>query len=114
MERIRCVVEDGVAQLRMDDGKVNAIQPEWCAELAVALDRLEADRDTSVVLLFGRPGCFCAGLDRKLLPTLAPAVLRDSMQRFVSAMERVFLFPKPVLAASAGHALAAGLMLYLA
>jgi enoyl-CoA hydratase len=114
VERIRCIVEAGVAELRMDDGKVNAIQDDWCAELVAALDRVEADRDSVVVLLFGRPGCFCAGLDRKLLPTLAPAVLRDSMQRFVSLMERVFLFPKPVLAASAGHALAAGLMLYLA
>jgi enoyl-CoA hydratase len=98
----------------MDDGKVNAIEPGWCRELVAVLDRVEADPDAAVLLLFGRPGCFCAGLDRKLLPALAPAALRDSMQLFVSAMARVFLFPKPVLAASAGHALAAGLMLYLA
>jgi enoyl-CoA hydratase len=98
----------------MDDGKVNAIESSWCAELTAALDRIEADHDTAVLLLFGRPGCFCAGLDRKRLPKLGPAELRETTQAFVAAMERVFLFPKPVLAASSGHALAAGLMLYLA
>lgn len=114
MGRIRCAVEGGVALVRLDDGKVNAIEPGWCVELGAALDRVEADRDAAALVLFGRPGCFCAGLDRKLLPTLAPAELRPAMQAFVAAMERVFLFPKPVLAASAGHALAGGLMLYLA
>jgi len=114
VERIRCAVEGGIALVRMDDGKVNAIESGWCAELEAALDRVEEDHDAAALLLFGRPGCFCAGLDRKVLPTLAPAELRATMQAFVTAMERIFLFPKPVLAASAGHALAGGLMLYLA
>jgi len=114
VERIRCAVEDQIALVRMDDGKVNAIESAWCAELGAALDRIEADRNAKALLLFGRAGCFCAGLDRKLLPTLAPAELRTATQAFVATMERLFLFPKPVLAASAGHALAAGLMLYLA
>jgi len=114
VERIRCAVEDQIALVRLDDGKVNAIESTWCAELAAALDRVEADRNAKALLLFGRPGCFCAGLDRNYLPTLAPEELRSAMQAFVATMERIFLFPKPVLAASAGHALAAGLMLYLA
>jgi enoyl-CoA hydratase len=114
VERIACVAEDGIALLRMDDGKVNAIESGWCAEFNGALDRIEEEEDTAALVLLGRPGCFCAGLDRKRLPKLGAAELRDTMQVFVSAMERVFLFPKPVLAASAGHALAAGLMLYLA
>jgi len=103
-----------VAVVRMDDGKVNAIEFSWCTELSAILDRVEEDRDARAVLLFGRPGCFCAGLDHKLLPTLAPAELGLAMQAFVEMMERVFLFPKPLLAASAGHALAGGLMLFLA
>ncbi|HBZ70888.1 MAG TPA: hypothetical protein DEP35_14580 [Deltaproteobacteria bacterium] len=114
MGRIRCTVEGGFAVVRMDDGKVNAIESGWCAEFGATLDRVEADPGVTALLLFGRPGCFCAGLDRKLLPKLAPAELRATTQAFVSTMERVFLFPKPVLAGSAGHALAGGLMLYLA
>ncbi len=114
MERIRCAVQDGIALVRLDDGKVNAIESSWCAELGAALDRIEEDREATALVLLGRPGCFCAGLDRKLLPRLEPTELRATTQAFVAAMERVFLFPKPVLAASEGHALAGGLMLYLA
>jgi len=114
VDRICCTVEGEIAVLRMDDGKVNAIESAWCVELGAALDRVEADRYVKAVLLFGRAGCFSAGLDQKLLPTLSPAELRVTTQAFVSTMERVFLFPKPVLAVSGGHALAGGLMLYLA
>jgi enoyl-CoA hydratase len=112
--RIACATNDGVAVVRLDDGKVNAIDAEWCAELGSVLDRIERDARASSVVLFGRAGCFCAGLDRKRLPTLSPQDLRAATGAFVAAMERVFLFPKPVFAASAGHALAGGLMLYLA
>ncbi|HEY8153191.1 MAG TPA: enoyl-CoA hydratase/isomerase family protein [Myxococcota bacterium] len=112
--RVACAIEAGVATLRLDDGKVNAIDAEWCAELGAALDRIEGDAGAAAVALFGRPGCFSAGLDRKRLPTLSAPELRATTRAFVAAMERVFLFPKPVVAASAGHALAGGLMLLLA
>jgi enoyl-CoA hydratase len=109
-----CATESGVAVLRLDDGKANAIEAQWCGELNAALDGIEGDGEAAAVVVFGRPGCFCAGLDRKRLPTLSPTELRATTQAFVAAMERVFLFPVPVIAASAGHALAGGLMLYLA
>jgi enoyl-CoA hydratase len=112
--RVACAIEAGVATLRLDDGKVNAIDAEWCAERGAALDRIEGDAGAAAVALFGRPGCFSAGLDRKRLPTLSAPELRATTRAFVAAMERVFLFPKPVVAASAGHALAGGLMLLLA
>jgi enoyl-CoA hydratase len=114
MGRMTCTTEGGVTVVRLDDGKVNAIEAEWCTELDAALDGIESDGDAAAVVLLGRPGCFCAGLDRKRLPTLSPPELRATTQAFVAAMERVFLFPLPVIAASAGHALAGGLMLYLA
>lgn len=114
MPRIACATLDGVAVVRLDDGKVNAIEAGWCAELAGVLDGIEGDEGTGAVVLLGRPGCFCAGLDRKRLPALTPAGLRETTDAFVAGMERVFLFPKPVIAASAGHALAGGLMLFLA
>lgn len=114
MDRITCEIETGVAIVRMDDGKVNAIESGWCENLNRVLDEAERAEGAAAVVLFGRPGCFCAGLDRKRLPMLSPQDLRATTGAFVAAMERVFLFPKPVIAASAGHALAGGLMLYLA
>ena len=102
-----------VASIRLDDGKANAMQSEFFDELHRALDRAEAE-PVSAVVLSGRPGFFSGGLDLKVLPELGPAELRAVTAAFAEAMHRVFLFPKPVVAASAGHAIAGGMMLYLA
>ncbi len=102
-----------VGLVRMDDGKANAISEPWLAELNRLLD--EAERDASCALIVhGREGFFSAGLDLKLLPALPADELRGVSRTFVRTVERLFLFPKPVIAASPGHALAAGFMLYCA
>ncbi|KAB2855631.1 MAG: enoyl-CoA hydratase, partial [Bauldia sp.] len=52
---------DGIATLRMDDGRGNAFGFGMMAAIDVALDRALADR--AVVVLSGRPGLFCGGMD---------------------------------------------------
>jgi enoyl-CoA hydratase len=108
------VEHDGaVAVLRVDDGKANALGPPLIAAIGAALDDIEHGPARSVVLA-GRPGFFSGGLDLKLMPTLPPDEMRATSLAFVALVERVFLFPKPVITASAGHALAGGFMLYCA
>ncbi|HEV7733256.1 MAG TPA: enoyl-CoA hydratase/isomerase family protein [Candidatus Binatia bacterium] len=108
------IEHDGsVAVVRIDDGKANAIGPTLLTALGAALDEIEQGPARSVVLA-GRPGFFSGGLDLKLLPTLPPDEMRATSLAFVALVERVFLFPKPIVAASAGHALAGGFMLYCA
>ena len=97
----------------LDDGKANAIQLELLRDLNEALDDAEADAVRAVVVC-GRPGFFSAGLDLTVVPDLPPDRLRETTDAFGEAMRRVFLFPKPVVAAAAGHAIAGGMMLYLA
>src|SRR5450755_3161256 len=48
-------LENSVATIAMDDGKVNALSLQMLTELNAALDRAAADR--AVVVLTGRPGC---------------------------------------------------------
>ena len=73
MARITCEIEDGVAIVRLDDGKVNAIDARL-----VRGARRRARRASSAiaaprrVVLFGRPGCFCAGLDRNACRRFPP------------------------------------------
>jgi len=107
------VGSDRLASIRLDDGKANAMQMEFFHELNRALDRAEND-EVSAVVVHGRDGFFSAGLDLKVLPDLSPDALRETTTKFTETMHRVFLFPKPVVAASAGHAIAGGMMLYLA
>jgi enoyl-CoA hydratase len=113
MSAVQHALDGSVAVVRIDDGKANAIGPPLLDALSAALDEVERGPARSVVLA-GRPGFFSGGLDLKLLPTLPPDAMRATSLAFVALVERVFLFPKPVVAASSGHALAGGFMLYCA
>ena len=56
---------DLVSTVVMDDGKVNVFSIPMLRSLHDALD--QAERDETVVLLKGRPGCFTAGFDLQTL-----------------------------------------------
>lgn len=103
-------LKDGVATIAMDDGKANALSPALQAELNVALDQALADK--AIVVLTGRPGMFSAGFD---LPTLMngglPAV--GMLTGGFEIAEKILSFPKPVVIACGGHALAMGVFLAL-
>lgn len=111
-DRVRYACTDRVGRIRLDDGKANAMQAAWCAEMNAALDRAAADESRAIVVT-GRPGFLSAGLDLKVLPGLDPVALRAVTDDFLETMRRLFLFEKPVVVASAGHAIAGGMMLML-
>ena len=111
-QRMSYRTRDGVALLQLDDGKANAIQPQWCEEMAQALDRAERE-DVSALIIVGRPGFLSAGLDLGVFPKLEGEDLTAATGLFVATMKRLFLFPKPLIVASSGHAIAGGMMLLL-
>jgi enoyl-CoA hydratase len=104
-------VEDGVAVLRFDDGKVNALSYEAIEALQAGLDRAQADADA--VCLVGREGKFSAGFDLSVM-TSGPDAARDLLRTGGDLIIRLYLHPQPVVAAVTGHALAAGALLLLA
>src|ERR1700722_9269729 len=57
-------LEDRIATITMDDGKVNAFSIPMLQALHAAFDR--AEQDEAVVLLTGREGYFSAGFDLKV------------------------------------------------
>ena len=102
---------DLVSTIAMDDGKVNVFSIPMLRALHEAFD--QAERDGTVVLLKGRPGCFSAGFDLQ--------TLRGSQQDVVTLLslgaslaERVLSFPAPVTIACTGHAFPAGAFLLMA
>jgi enoyl-CoA hydratase len=103
-------LEDAIATITMDDGKVNVLSLEMLAELNAALDRAVADR--AVVVLTGREGVFSAGFDLAVLRgggADAATMLRSGLE----LAERILSFPTPVLIACPGHAIAMGVFLLL-
>ena len=111
-ERVHYRFAEGVGHVVLDDGKANAMQAAWLTEMNAVLDIAGADESRALVLS-GRPGFFSGGLDLKVLPRLDPDALRATTDAFVATMRRLFLFEKPIVAASAGHAIAGGMMLLL-
>ncbi len=102
--------KDGVAWLRMDDGKVNALS---LAQLD-ALDRcLDEAHDAKIVVIAGRPGRFSAGFDIKFMMS-GPEQARMLVKRGAEVLMKIYGLAQPVIAACTGHALAAGALLLLA
>jgi enoyl-CoA hydratase len=106
--RVTTTIDDGVAVVRFDDGKVNALSHTAIDALGTALD--QAQSEARAVCLVGRDGAFSAGFDLSVMRAGMDAALA-----LVAAggrlMLRLIVHPQPVVAAVTGHALAAGALL---
>jgi enoyl-CoA hydratase len=102
---------DDVAVITMDDGKANAVSHGFIDDLTEGLDRAEAE--AKALVIFGRSGVFSAGFDLKEIGK-GPAESKALVDRGAALLFRLFTYPLPVVAASAGHAIAAGALLMLA
>jgi enoyl-CoA hydratase len=103
-------LQQSIATIRMDDGKVNALSPAMQSQLNAALDQAEAAG--AVVVLAGRAGVFSAGFDLKVLRRADAESLAMLQGGFELAL-RLFAFPAPVVIACTGHALAMAAFLLL-
>jgi enoyl-CoA hydratase len=107
---VTCTIEDGVAVLRLDDGKVNVVSHRVIELLHAGLDR--AVDEASAVAIVGRPGKLSAGFD---LTEMTAGL--DRTAALVGAggklLMRIFGHGQPVTVAVTGHALAAGALLVL-
>ena len=109
MTLLSYTVEAAVATITMDDGKANALSPAMLDELGAALDRAESD-PVGAVVVAGRPGRFSGGFDLGVLGTGGVEAERMLRGGFELA-ERLLSFPRPIVMACTGHALAMGLFL---
>ncbi len=104
---------DGLAVVRLTSGKANALNPRSLAAIERALDEA-AGGDARGVVLTGYERFFSAGLDLVTLYGLERDAMDGFMAWFDAVMLRVFAFPRPVVAALGGHAVAGGAVLALA
>jgi enoyl-CoA hydratase/carnithine racemase len=108
---VQLTIEDGVAVVRLDDGKANALSHTLIEQVHAALDR--AGAEATAVAFIGREGKFSAGFDLSVM-TQGPDASRSLVRAGGELLMRVFTHPQPTVAAVTGHALAAGAMLCLA
>jgi 2-(1,2-epoxy-1,2-dihydrophenyl)acetyl-CoA isomerase len=101
-----------VALLTLDEPKLrNALTAETRVELRAALDSLAADPQIQVLVITGAGGHFCAGGDVRTMGETDVAKVDDRMNDVAITAEQLACFPKPVIAAIAGHAAGAGVSL---
>ena len=103
---------DGVALVKIDRPPANAMDLELLEEGASVLEELSADPPPAVVLT-GSDGFFSAGVDLKLAPTLDAQGQRSMVALINRAFAGWYAFPRPVVCAVNGHAIAGGLILAL-
>jgi enoyl-CoA hydratase len=103
---------DGVAIVRIERPPANALAPDLLAEGAELVERLRGALPDAVVIT-GSGRFFSGGVDLKLAPTLSV----DEQREMVDGINRLFCdwygFPRPVVAAVNGHAVAGGMILAL-
>jgi enoyl-CoA hydratase len=112
MDRVTYRCEDGVAQITMDDGKVNAMSPAMLGDLDAALDRAQSDK-VAVVLRSAREGIFSAGFDLKVFAN-DPARSLEMVKAGAELALRLMAFPNPTIGVMEGHAFPMGTFLLLA
>ena len=105
---VRYRLNDSVATITMDDGKVNVLSLEMQAELNQALDR--AIEDQAVVVITGRPGVFSGGFHLPTLQSGGPQAVEMLIGGFELAY-RLLSFKTPVVFACSGHTIAMALFL---
>jgi enoyl-CoA hydratase/carnithine racemase len=104
---------DGVATLTLNRGdRYNALSRDMIAALKAALDRIEGDKETRVVVLAANGKGFCAGHDLKELRAHPDAAWqRELFDACSQVMLQLTRLPQPVIARVHGIATAAGCQL---
>ncbi|KPA90667.1 MULTISPECIES: crotonase/enoyl-CoA hydratase family protein [Pseudomonas] len=109
-ELISYHLDDGIATLTLNNGKVNAISPDVIAAFNAALDQATADR--AVVIITGQPGILSGGYDLKVM-TAGPKEAVSLVTAGSTLARRLLSHPFPVIVACPGHAVAKGAFLLL-
>jgi enoyl-CoA hydratase len=102
-----------VTIIRMVRGKGNALNLEPAGALVDALDRLESSPARAGILT-GQGNVFGAGVDLLALVEGGPEYVRQFLPLLQRVIERLITFPKPLVAAVNGHAIAGGAILMFA
>jgi enoyl-CoA hydratase len=102
--------KESIAVITMDDGKVNVIGPAMQQALNEALD--DADRDdVGALVIAGNHRVFSGGFDLKVLTSGEAQPAIDMLRGGFELSYRLLSYPKPVVMACTGHAIAMGAFL---
>lgn len=99
-----------ISVLHMAHGKANALDVEFCEAMTIRLEECR-HAPTRALVLTGHGQIFSAGVDLLRVLEGGPAYLTTFLPALHTVLETLFCYPKPVVAAINGHAVAGGCVL---
>lgn len=106
-------LDGGVATLRLDRPKMNALNAQVQEQIRAAALEATARKEVRAVVIWGGPRVFAAGADIKEMAGMSYTDMVDRSAGLSSAFSTVARIPKPVVAAINGYALGGGCELAL-
>jgi enoyl-CoA hydratase/carnithine racemase len=107
-EFVRVEVEDGVATIRVDRPKMNALNAQVQEEIRAAAAECADRDDVKAVVVWGGERVFAAGADVKEMADMSYTDMVKRSGALQSAFTAIARIPKPVVAAVNGYALGGG------
>lgn len=104
----------GILTIRMAHGKVSALDLELCLAMQRAFEDAASDDRVGAVILTGTGSTFSAGVDLPRMINTGGEYVQNFVEALDAALRGLFVFPKPVVAAVNGHAIAGGAILAFA
>jgi enoyl-CoA hydratase len=110
MSTLKIAGTDGIAVVTFARPPVNAMDSASLEELTSTFERLAGDAAVKAAVLTGEGDAFSAGLDLKTVPNLDLAGQRRLIAALNDSFGTLYAWPKPLVAAVNGHAMAGGLV----
>ena len=107
------VTEDGIAILTLNRAPVNALVPTFLSDIAETLNTLAADKHVHAVVLTSALKVLSGGFDLKAAQAFTSADEKDIVDHLNADLATMYAFPKPLITAAGGAAIAGGLFFVL-
>ncbi|MFI5322563.1 MAG: enoyl-CoA hydratase/isomerase family protein [Thermodesulfobacteriota bacterium] len=114
MDFVELSHDQGITTVTINRPKVNAINEQVVLELRNVFWDLESNNRVKAVILTGRGSFFSFGFDIPGFMDYSKESFHMFIVSFSELIQRIFVFPKPVIAALNGHAVAGGCILAMA
>ena len=107
------IAKDGIAIVTLAHPPMNAMDAPLLEKLASLFDGLAADPTVRAAVIAAEGPAFSAGLNLKTVPALDRPEQRRLIDALNASFGTLYAWPKPLVAAVNGHAIAGGLILAL-